>query len=113
MHCPKIPVAMPETDPVADTFTTAGIPSFCDFGQSLILLNIKAANEPQNIPSAGGLPSSTGNAPPSRDPLVSEEDLHLIQTHLLRHLTYCRDCAIEGICIATRPSAPAADTPPT
>ena len=30
-----------------------------------------------------------------RDPLVSEEDLHQIQTHLLRHLTDCRDCAIE------------------
>ena len=28
----------------------------------------------------------------NRDPLVTEEDLHLIQTHLLRHLTYCRDC---------------------
>ena len=24
----------------------------------------------------------------NRDPLVTEEDLHLIQTHLLRHLTY-------------------------
>jgi len=30
-----------------------------------------------------------------RDPLVSQEDLHQIQRHLLRHLTDCRDCCIE------------------
>ena len=30
-----------------------------------------------------------------RDPLVTEEDLHLIQTHLLRHLATCRDCGVE------------------
>ena len=31
----------------------------------------------------------------SPPPLVSLEDLHQIQRHLLRHLTDCRDCAIE------------------
>ena len=30
-----------------------------------------------------------------REPLVSQEDLHQIQRHLLRHLTDCRDCCIE------------------
>lgn len=30
-----------------------------------------------------------------REPLVTESDLHQIQRHLLRHLTDCRDCAIE------------------
>ena len=56
----------------------------------------QAANEPHPSPSAGGLAViDRQRAFLKRDPLVSEEDLHLIQTHLLRHLT-CRDCCVEG-----------------
>ena len=57
----------------------------------------QAANEPHPSPSAGGLAViDRQRAFLKRDPLVSEEDLHLIQTHLLRHLTDCQDCCIEG-----------------
>lgn len=88
---------MPETDPVPDTFTTAGIPSVLSFRPIADSGEHQAANEPHPSPSAGGLAViDRQRAFLKRDPLVSEEDLHLIQTHLLRHLTYCRDCCIEG-----------------
>ncbi len=51
----------------------------------LALLSSSPANEPH--PSRGEVQT--------RPPLVSQEDLHQIQRHLLRHLTGCRDCAIE------------------
>jgi len=87
---------MPETDPVPDTFTTAGIPSVLSFRPIADSGEHQAANEPHPSPSAGGLAViDRQRAFLKRDPLVSEEDLHLIQTHLLRHLTDCRDCCIE------------------
>ena len=90
------PVAMPETDPVADTFTAIGMPSVLSFRPIADSGEHQAANEPHPSPSAGGLAViDRQRAFLKRDPLVSEEDLHLIQTHLLRHLTDCRDCAIE------------------
>ena len=51
----------------------------------LALLSASPANDPA---------PSRGEVQP-RPPLVSLEDLHQIQRHLLRHLTDCRDCAIE------------------
>ena len=51
----------------------------------LALLSASPANDPAPL-------KGRGSAPP---PLVSLEDLHQIQRHLLRHLTDCRDCAIE------------------
>ena len=46
------------------------------------------ANDPTPSPSRGEVqPRAT---------LVSLEDLHQIQRHLLRHLTDCRDCCIDG-----------------
>jgi len=52
----------------------------------LTLLSASPANDPA---------PSRGEVQP-RPPLVSLEDLHQIQRHLLRHLTDCRDCCIEG-----------------
>lgn len=90
------PVAMPETDPVADTFTAIGMPSVLSFRPIADSGDHQAANEPHPSPSAGGLAViDRQRAFLKREPLVSEEDLHLIQTHLLRHLTDCRDCCIE------------------
>ena len=86
---------------------------FCHFGQSLILATI---NRPTIRPLTlwGGMTvTDRQRAFLKREPLVTEEDLHLIQTHLLRHLTYCRTAALKATCIAPRPSAPAMDTPPT
>ena len=52
----------------------------------LALLSASPANDP--APSRGEVqPRAT---------LVSQEDLHQVQRELLRHLTYCRDCCIEG-----------------
>ena len=53
----------------------------------LALLSASPANDPTTSPSRGEVQP--------RPPLVSQEDLHQIQRHLLRHLTDCRDCCIE------------------
>jgi len=90
------PVAMPETDPVADTFTAIGMPSVLSFRPIADAGDHQAANEPQPSPLAGGLSViDRQRAFLKRNPLVSEEDMHLIQRHLLRHLVTCRDCCIE------------------
>ena len=53
----------------------------------LTLLSASPANDPTPSPSRGEVQP--------RAPLVSLDDLRQIQRHLLRHLTDCRDCAIE------------------
>ena len=59
---------------------------------------------PQPVPAVPAVPEEKqgSNADADRqraflkgEPLVTEEDLHQIQRHLLRHLTDCRDCCIE------------------
>lgn len=52
----------------------------------LALLSASPANDP--APSRGEVQPCP--------PLVSQEDLHQVQRELLRHLTDCRDCCIEG-----------------
>ena len=54
----------------------------------LTLLSSSPANDPTPSPSRGEVQP--------RAPLMSLDDLHQVQRELLRHLTYCRDCCIEG-----------------
>ena len=63
------------------------------------------ANDPTPSPSRGEVQT--------RPPLVSQEDLHQIQRHLLRHLTDCRDCCIDGHLYCCQAERTATDTPPT
>ena len=63
----------------------------------LALLSASPANDPAPSSCGGGMTvTDRQRAFLKREPLVTEEDLHQIQRHLLRHLTYCRDCCIEG-----------------
>ena len=62
----------------------------------LTLLSASPANDANPSHSGGGMTvTDRQRAFLGRDPLVTEEDLHQIQRQLLRHLTDCRDCAIE------------------
>ena len=81
------PVAMPETDPVADTFTAIGMPSVLSFRPIADSGDHQAANDPTPSPSGGEVQPCA--------PLVSQEDLHQVQRELLPHLATCRDCCIE------------------
>ena len=63
----------------------------------LTLLSASPANDPAPSSCGGGMTvTDQQRAFLKREPLVTEEDLHQIQRHLLRHLTDCRDCCIEG-----------------
>ena len=62
----------------------------------LTLLSASPANDANPSHSGGGMTvTDRQRAFLGREPLVTEEDLHQIQRQLLRHLTDCRDCAIE------------------
>ena len=81
-------VPKPETDAEPDIFATIETPPVLSF---------------RPIASSGdGLDNDLDHTVTDRqrtflkrEPLVSQEDLHQIQRHLLRHLTDCRDCCIE------------------
>ena len=79
--------AIPATDEGGTASKVAGIATIA------VASTTNEKTEPANDPSPLGGGSSTANR--ERPPLVTAEDLHQIQRHLLRHLTDCRDCAIE------------------
>lgn len=82
------PVHAAETDAVADTSATKDTPSVLSFRPITDAGYHQAANDPAPV-------TDQQRAFLKRDPLVTEEDLHQIQRHLLRHLATCRDCGIE------------------
>jgi len=98
------PVSMPENQPSpksetgssTDTFTTTEAPPFLSFKPIVESGDRQAANDPTPS-SCGGDNTVTvqQRAFLKREPLVTEEGLHQIQRHLLRHLATCRDCCIE------------------
>lgn len=62
----------------------------------LALLSASPANDPAPSSCGGGMTvTDQQRAFLKGEPLVTEEDLHQIQRHLLRHLVTCRDCCIE------------------
>jgi hypothetical protein len=62
----------------------------------LALLSASPANDPAPSSCGGGITVTVQQrAFLKREPLVTEEDLHQIQRHLLRHLATCRDCGVE------------------
>jgi len=62
----------------------------------LALLSASPANDPAPSSCGGGITVTLQQrAFLKREPLVSLEDLHQIQRHLLRHLADCRECGIE------------------
>ena len=62
----------------------------------LALLSASPANDPTPSSCGGGNTVTVQQrAFLKREPLVTEEDLHQIQRHLLRHLATCRDCGVE------------------
>ena len=79
--------AIPATDEGGTASKVAGIATIA------VASTTNEKTEPANDPSPLGGGSSTANR--ERPPLVTAEDLHQIQRHLLRHLTDCRDCCIE------------------
>lgn len=79
--------AIPATDEGGTASKVAGIATIA------VASTTNEKTEPANDPSPLGGGSSTANR--ERPPLVTAEDLHQIQRHLMRHLTDCRDCAIE------------------
>jgi hypothetical protein len=62
----------------------------------LALLSASPANDSAPSSFVGGITvTDQQRAFLKREPLVSLEDLHQIQRHLLRHLADCRECGIE------------------
>ena len=79
--------AIPATDEGGTASKVAGIATIA------VASTTNEKTEPANDPSPQGGGSAVADR--ERPPLVSQEDLHQIQRHLLRHLTDCRDCCIE------------------
>ncbi len=83
------PVHAAETDAVADTSATKDTPSVLSFRPIADAGYHQAANDPTPV-------TDRQRAYLKREPLVTAEDLHQIQRHLMRHLATCRDCCIDN-----------------
>jgi hypothetical protein len=90
------PVSMPENQPAPEQKTDAApdISATKETPPALSFQPIVASGDsPANDPDHTVIDRQRTFL--KREPLVSQEDLHQIQRHLLRHLTDCRDCCIE------------------